>query len=181
MKIVQTNGDGMKSIRIFTLMVLTIMIASFAGCIKNSPVSSDGRKLETVDNVVLGSYYGMCRGENCIAMFKLENDILYEDSLDIYPEFVNMPYAGNYHQIDQSLVAEMKQLINSMPRAMQESASGTIGGPDYRDQGGILLQLYIGGHYKYWLIDTNPGNVPDYLRDYIVQLSELITRLRAAS
>ena len=70
---------------IFALCSLLIAISS---CKKDNLI------LSTSDYLIFGHFYGECSGEKYIEIFRLEQNQLFEDTKDIYPNSTSF-YNGN--------------------------------------------------------------------------------------
>ncbi len=127
------------------------------------------------DYFMFGSFYGMCFGEDCIEIFKLENAKLYEDTLDKYPntEF----YAGEYVQLSQEKYDIAMSIINDFPMELLEEPHMVIGQPDAGDWGGLYIEYKIDGIHKMWLLDRMLINVPVQYHDFINKVKEKVELL----
>jgi hypothetical protein len=65
----------------------------------------------TSDYLIFGHFNGMCIGENCIEIFKLDSCRLYEDNRDIYPERDTF-YVGTYSQLTNQQFNAVKDLVD---------------------------------------------------------------------
>ena len=45
----------------------------------------DNLELSKSDYIIFGHFYGKCMGEQCVEIFRLENEKLFEDTKDQYP------------------------------------------------------------------------------------------------
>lgn len=159
--------------RRFLFANLVIVAILLSGCKDISPLAtSDG------DYIVFGSFYGECFGEQCVEIFKYEDGILYEDSLDRYPSINQLPYTGKYYKIENKFPVDIEKLRSDLPLELLSSKPTVFGIPDAYDQGGMIIQIKVEGEYKYWLLDTNPEALPEYLRDYAAELKSVISKIR---
>ena len=142
----------------------------FQSCQKdeNTPAS-------VVEYVVFGHFFGECFGESCIEIFKIENDILYEDTKDNYPSFIN-PYVWEYQAVDDSLFQQVKDLETLFPDALLEETEAVIGQPDAGDWGGYYFEVVVDGNQYHYRIDKLKSNLPDYLKDFADVLEDYISK-----
>ena len=68
------------------IFALILLFAVNSGCDKQENIYPPDE-----DYIVFGHYYGMCFGEQCVEIFKIENQQLFEDTLDEYANF-SQPY-----------------------------------------------------------------------------------------
>ncbi len=74
---------------------------------------------------MFGSFYGMCAGEQCIEIFRLEEGKLLEDTTDKYPERDNF-YAGKFIQLSAQKYNDTKDLIDYFPKDLLNETT-TVG------------------------------------------------------
>ena len=125
------------------------------------------------DFLIFGTFYGECLGEQCVEIFKLTSDKLYEDRNDQYPASHNEAsfYVGDFIELSSSLFEESNQLWLSFPNQLKTIKSGTVyGQPDSYDQGGIYIELKSGTIHKYWILDTNKEDIPAFLHSYMDEI-----------
>lgn len=154
--------------QILILVLATILIHS---CSKNND------PLATTDVLIFGHFYGMCQGEQCVEIFRLEKDKIYEDKNDKYPNNTNF-YEGSYFQLPQTKYDEAKELISFFPQDLLNEFSNTIGQPDAADQGGYYIEYNFNGTRKFWLIDKDLNNVPAKYHNFLNKVRERITTLQ---
>lgn len=126
--------------------------------------------------IVFGSYFGMCSGESCIEIFKIDNGALYEDTTDIYP--IPQLYEGKFVQLPQSKYNMVKDIITKVPKQLLSDTNTIFGIPDAHDQGGIYLELKVDGKRRFWMMDTYTNRLPEYLRIFSNTLKEYINKLQ---
>jgi len=132
--------------------------------------------LTTQDYLVFGHFYGQCTGETCIEMFKIENNHLYEDTVDAYPAS-DTAYEGNYIIRSDTKYEQVKDLVNHLPARLLEENSIVIGQPDAGDWGGIYIEVRKKGQRKFYLIDKMEENIPTYLQPFINEVEASIAKL----
>ena len=125
--------------------------------------------------LLFGQYFGLCGGEQCVEIFKFENDLLYEDTLDIYPS--RDIYMGAYIPLDHTVFEEVESVRDEIPSYLLQRPDTTFGIPDAYDQGGLYLAYLQGQQEYYWHLDRDENNIPDELRSYQRQLRDLIDSL----
>jgi len=153
---------------IFTLCILTITISS---CRKDNIV------LSSSDYLIFGHFYGECFGEECIEIFRLEQNQLLEDTKDVYPNSTSF-YNGNYILLPQQKFDYAKDLINFFPSDLLTEPNTVIGQPDAGDWGGLYIEYNIDGTRKFWLLDQMKSNVPSKYHNFIDKVNEKITLIQ---
>jgi hypothetical protein len=128
------------------------------------------------DYLVFGHYYGMCYGDNCVEIFKIEKSSLSEDTLDKYPFFC-CPYSGVFIPRDHQKYEMVKHLNGLIPAQLLLDTNKVIGTPDAFDQGGLYLEVKIGNTTRFWYIDMAKSNLPPYLHPLVDSLNSCIQKL----
>lgn len=163
----------MKKLPVIALPVTAIVLLGlFSNCKKDCGC----HRQPDNDYMVFGQFYGMCMGETCVEIFKMENGNLYEDTTDQYP-FGSSPYNGSYIQLPQAKYNLVEDLANYVPPQLLNEGDTIIGMPDAYDQGGYYVELKESGGRRYWLIDTDKDNIPAYLRAFTDTLNNYIDRI----
>ena len=129
------------------------------------------------DYFLFGHYFGMCGGEQCIEIFKVQGNVLYEDSVDKYPSN-RIPYQGKYYRHSDSLFQLVRYLYQQMPSQLWNVKDTTIGMPDAADWGGLYFEISQNGRHRYWLIDKMESNLPEYLRPFSERIEEAVQKLQ---
>ena len=138
----------------------------------------DDIKPSAKDYLIFGHYFSECSGgEACIEIFKLEQTQLLEDSKDMYPSSDRI-YEGNFIKLDEQKFNVAKDLINNFPRDLWKEPNKVIGGPDYRDQGGLYIEFKHNGKIRFWLIDYNKDNVPSKYHEFIDKVKATINEVQ---
>lgn len=154
------------------LCAVCIMFFALPSCKKdNSILLSDS------DYIVFGHFYGMCFGEQCVEIFRLEKDKLFEDTKDQYPNTGTF-YIGNYMQLSQQKYTAVKDLTNSFPTDLLNETNTVIGQPDAGDWGGLYVEYNADGIRKFWLLDQMKSNVPAKYHEFIDKVNEKIAQLQ---
>lgn len=153
-----------------TLLLAFFVVGLFTNCKKECSCEQ-----QQDDFIVFGKYYGMCAGEDCVEIFKIENGVLYEDSTDIYPN--DSPYSGNYSALPSAKYDLVKDLSSHIPAQLFNEPNEYIGIPDAYDQGGYVLELKENGTVRYWRIDTDTSNTPAYLHAFTDTLRSYIDKI----
>ena len=133
--------------------------------------------LSDSDYFIFGRYYGFCVGENCVDVFRLEQNRLLEDSTDVYPPSVGF-YTGNYRLLSKQKYEDAKDIVDFFPKQLLDESSNVIGHPDAGDWGGLYVEYNIDGVRKYWLIDQMKSNVPARYHEFIDKVNEKVDLLQ---
>jgi hypothetical protein len=155
---------------ILSTICLTVFL--LASCEKD-----DSIKLSDSDYIVFGHFYGECMGEQCVEIFRLEKDKLFEDTKDQYPNR-NDFYVGNFVQLSQQKFNDTKDLTNYFPTDLLNETDTVIGQPDAGDWGGLYVEYYFNGVRKFWLLDQMKSNIPTKYHNFIDKINEKITQLQ---
>ncbi|PWJ42547.1 hypothetical protein [Sediminitomix flava] len=132
---------------------------------------------EEGSTLIFGHFFGFCIGESCIEIFKLQNGLLFEDSLDLYPNS-SSPYDGEYTVLSNEKYQIANDLFLSFPTELLDETDTIIGAPDAADGGGIYIEVIQGGKRRYWLIDQMKNNIPEYLHPFIDDVNNTIQQLQ---
>ena len=155
-------------------LLLALLLSFVIGCEKPQPVDPEAQG----PSFIFGHFFGMCIGEQCVEIFKLENGQLYEDTNDNYPGDQG-PYQANFQPLPDSLYQLVKNLPDQLPTQLYAETDTVLGIPDAGDWGGIYLELTDeNGDRRFWLIDNKTDNLPAYLQGYKQQINDAIDALQ---
>jgi hypothetical protein len=160
-----------RSLTVKLVVMLSIFIMVFASC------QDETITISAPDYLVFGHYYGECIGEQCVEIFRLEQDKLYEDKMDAYP-YSNGFYIGSYILLSQEKFNKVKDLTGFFPADLLTEQDTVIGQPDAGDWGGLYIEYNIDGVRKFWLIDQMKSNVPAKYHEFIDKVNEKISLLQ---
>ncbi|HPG07736.1 MAG: hypothetical protein KDC59_13575 [Saprospiraceae bacterium] len=142
--------------------ICLLMFAFTLACSKDEIALGKG------DSFVFGVYHGFCANE-CVTLFKLENDKLYLDEMNrLDPE--NLVFSSS--PLPDSSFQKAMKIWELFPEQLL-SEPEQIGIPDAHDQGGYYLRLSQGGSIHSWYIDTVLERLPEYLQQYLIKLNEV--------
>ncbi|WP_299393734.1 hypothetical protein [uncultured Gelidibacter sp.] len=145
------------------VLILVLTTFLFTAC------NSDDISKKTGDYLIFGHYYGMCAGENCVAIFKLTDTKLYENT-DDKQSLENL----KFRELDEASFNQVKDLTTYMPQQLLEDDTTVFGCPDCADGGGLFIQLSKNGVVYKWTIDQVKENVPEYLHEFMDKVNEKI-------
>lgn len=157
----------MKKLKLISTIIFASLLA--IGCEKDDEI-----KASESEYLIFGHFYGYCQGEECIEIYKLENDRLSEDTNDNYPTSTHY-YDGNYIELSDSKFNLVKDLPDFIPAELLNNSEKIIGAPDAADGGGIYIEYYREGIKQSWLIDNTKTNVPEYLHNFIDEVHQRIS------
>lgn len=155
--------------RILISTCLTIILLT-SGCFGDLGLSKSGY-------IIFGHFYGECIGEQCMEIFRLEVDKLFEDSNDRYPSSTGF-YAGKWKKLSSQKFDDTKDLMNDFPEALLNETSTVIGQPDAGDWGGLYIEYNFDGIRKFWLLDQMKSNVPSEYHNFIDRVNEKVNQLQ---
>jgi hypothetical protein len=168
----------MKTFRTFLCLSLALILTNCADDITRSDNDEcDCYYLtEATDAFVFGKYFGFCQGEQCTNLYKLQNGQLFADDMErlMHPDdLVFQP-----EPLSEDKYATAKAILDSLPTALFEEPSETIGCPDCADQGGYFIEWRTSGETQRWYLDANKNNLPEYLVSYAQQIDEVLAALK---
>lgn len=152
------------------LSICGLSLLLFSGCHKEC------MRFSNPDTLVFGQFYGECIGERCVEIYKLQNNLLLEDTTDQYPA-ADAFYSGSYVQLSAQQYQSVQNLLNSFPAALLNEPGTVIGQPDGGDWGGFYIEYQRGNVRKFWLLDKMKTNVPAQYHSFIDQLNQNIALL----
>jgi len=158
-------------------MTRIIIITAILTIFMLTSCEKDDLELSNLDYIVFGHFYGECMGEQCVEIFKLEKEKLFEDTKNQYPNS-NDFYNGNYVQLSQQMFNETKDLTNNFPTDLLNETDIIIGQPDAGDWGGLYVEYNFDGVRRFWLLDQKKSNVPAKYHDFIDKVNEKISLLQ---
>ncbi len=159
-----------KAFMISRIAIIPISLFLILSCTKQ-----DGQaELANAEYIVFGHFYGFCMGEECIEIFKLTEDALYEDTSDNYPGWDRF-YDGEYVKLEQDKYELVKSLGEYIPEELLQSQDTVFGSPDAADGGGIYFAIKSSEQSRFWLIDQMDNNIPEYLRSFKTRINESIS------
>jgi hypothetical protein len=158
--------------KLILLLVLFVLILLITKCINNSEIE------ENKNYLVFGDFYGECFGEGCVDIYKIQNEKLFEDTLDIYPSYLEMPQKTSYIQLSHLQFLAVKDIWYYFPDSLYIETEILIGQPDAADGGGFYLETNKNGKQQYWLIDKIKSNVPGYLHSFMDSLDNKLNLLQ---
>ena len=158
--------------KLILFLIFFILILFISQCIYNSKIE------ENRNYLVFGDFYGECFGEGCVDIYKIQNEKLFEDTLDIYPTYLEMPHKTSYIQLPHQQFLAVKDIWDYFPDSLYIENDILIGQPDAADGGGFYIETNKNGIQKYWLIDKIKSNVPGYLHSFMDSLDKKLNLLQ---
>ena len=152
-------------------LLLTAAVG-FMGCEDECDCAGTG----DFDYMVFGHFYGECGGEGCVEIFKIENGRLYEDSSDVYPNFITA-YEGQYYALPDAKYQLVKDLVEYFPNELYDETEHVIGMPDAGDWGGIYVEIKhenAPAQSGFWLLDQMESNMPEVYNVFVDRINEKI-------
>ncbi|MFY0672178.1 MAG: hypothetical protein JXQ87_02160 [Bacteroidia bacterium] len=126
--------------------------------------------------IIFGHFYGMCAGEECVELFKISNNELFEDSKDNYPS--NTEFAKtNFSKLEDAQRQKTTNILSEFPITLLNDVEPSLGCADCHDQGGLYLEYKKGKTRKFWIIDNDKTNVESYLHNYIDEINRVISEI----
>ena len=124
--------------------------------------------------IVFGHFYGYCVGEGCIEIYRIDDQGLLEDTLDLYPGSTGF-YSGDFNV---QLPGEKFNLVNDLeshiPAELWNETSVVLGQPDAGDWGGIYFEIKKGSTHQFWLLDQMDSNMPAAYNEFVDKINEKI-------
>lgn len=152
------------------LFALCFMGLLFQSCKKDE----DTGMTSDSDFLIFGHFYGLCSGEDCVEIFKLDESQLLEDSEDNYPDsdvFNTLNFSID--QADKRTLVE--DLLDKIPDELLQTSEKVIGSPDAGDWGGVYIEVNLNGQHDFWLLDMAEDNLPnEELKTFRAEVVEAI-------
>lgn len=130
--------------------------------------------------LIFGEFYGRCRGsEECVEIFKLTGEGLYEDQRDVYPNGDALQVS--FKPLSAGQYAKAKDLLGELPHELLQLKEPTIGCPDCADQGGYLIAYRDSedkGEHQIWRVDKRLDQLPDYLQPFVQSIEQTIDAIQ---
>jgi hypothetical protein len=161
----------MKTYRIFLLALTTLILGACHDKVDKSDPQDTGSYL------VFGSYYGMCQGDDCVTFYLVRDGKLYKDKKHQYPTNGTL-HEGDYEAISDDKYQLVKDLSGKVPEKLLSESSTSIGCPDCADGGGIYIEINSTEGKRFWYLDNNDRETPEYLHDFIAEVNAKIKALR---
>ena len=158
-------------------MTRNLLITACLTLLVLTSCKKDDVELSKSDYIIFGHFYGECIGEQCVEIFRLEQEKLFEDTKDQYPNR-NEFYDGNYIQLSQQKFNDTKDLTNYFPTDLLDETDTVIGQPDAGDWGGLYVEYNSVGVRKFWFLDQMKSNVPSKYHNFIDKVNEKINQLK---
>lgn len=150
-------------------ILLMIIIFMFSFC-------SEENIKESKEFLIFGHFYGFCLGEQCILIFKLENDRLYMDQNKTYPRYDEF-YDASFVELDSKYYERVNDLEIYFPAQLLNESDTIIGCPDCADGGGLYIEYKTETIHRYWLIDQDRSRVPQDLHEFMQQVNDKIEEI----
>ncbi|WP_276498738.1 hypothetical protein [Pontibacter litorisediminis] len=134
------------------LLLLGVILLLASGFIQKTPTQDS--------YLIFGRFYKDCVGGECMKLYKLENNSLYEfleDSTN-YPSF-NQFHTGDFRKLSQEKYNRISTLAASIPQELLEIKSGFVGKTDH-NWSGYYIEYAKGGERKFWIFDEARRDVP---------------------
>lgn len=157
---------------------ITLSLFALVGVLLTTSCKKDDNQISDGDYLMFGHFYGMCGGEQCVEIFRLEETKLFEDQNDDYPGQTDF-YNGDYVMLSDTKYDQVKDLIDYFPNGLLNETDKVIGTPDAGDWGGYYIEYKQGGVHKFWLIDKMTNNIPSYMHPFIQKVEEKIALINS--
>ncbi len=154
-------------------ILLMMIVSIFSSC-------SEEKMAEPNDYLIFGHFYGFCLGDQCIQIYKLDNERLYEDQNKTYPGYDEL-YEASFVELESKYYEEVDDLINYFPNQLLNESDTIIGCPDCADGGGLYIEYKTETMHRYWLIDQDINRVQPYLHDFIEKVNDKIEKINLIS
>jgi len=142
------------------------------GCEDES--SEVGLDMAGYEYLSFGHLYGLCQGEECVEIFRIDESGVFEDTKDEYPSR-SEAYKGDFSLKVDIDPASFELLITTFPEALLNEEEVVLGCPDCADQGGYYIEIAkLEGTKRFWILDTNKSSVPAYAHAYMDSIFEAI-------
>ena len=136
----------------------------------------DDVELSKSDYIIFGHFYGECMGEQCVEIFRLEQEKLFETpktNIQTETNFMTETMFNFHNKFNDT-----KDLTNYFPTDLLNETDTVIGQPDAGDWGGLYVEYNSDEVRKYWLLDQKKSNVPSKYHNFIDKVNEKIDQLK---
>ena len=151
---------------VYTIAAI-LMLAICSSCDKDEANTSS-----QFEYMIFGTFYGECGGEECVDLFKIENNRLLEDKKDIYPAGIGFYPFDDFNVLPKEKFELVKDLVDFLPPSLLQEESGVFGQPDAGDWGGAYVEYKSGNIHKYWVLDQMESNMPDAFNAFVDKINE---------
>lgn len=158
--------------KIFFILSITVVMFSGLACERECDCVGTGE----FEYMVFGHFYGECGGEGCVEIYKINNEMLYEDSTDVYPNGVT-PYVGEFFALSDEKYQLVKDLLMEFPEDLYGEQNHVIGMPDAGDWGGVYVEVKMKDNPSlsgFWLLDQMESNMPQVYNEFVDKINEKI-------
>jgi hypothetical protein len=159
-------------IRNYLFILLAFLLTTSVACDKNCDQTDTG----DLEYMVFGHFYGECGGEGCVETYKIEDQRLFEDTLDLYPYYAQ-PAARSYIPLPDDKYELVKDLVAQFPDELYAESNHVIGQPDAGDWGGVYVEIKFfndPSHSGFWLLDQMESNMPQVYNEFVDKINEKI-------
>ncbi len=158
-------------------VLTSLVMVSCLGEPEDLVVAQNEARLDVNDYLIFGTYRGFCQGgAQCVDIFKLEGEQLFEDSNDHYPGG-EAPYQGNFIELSETAYQSAARITDHLPERLFLQQERFIGNPDIADQGGYYVEIRRDGIIWAWRIDTYRDATPEWLHTFLNVLDNSIDGL----
>ena len=157
---------------ILKLLVPAILMVLLTSC--GGPDNGPGDD----GDIVFGLFAGECIGDNCVRIFKLTEEELFEDQNDIYPGTIFTGEQFDFEGLPNSKFELAEDFASFFPEEILDETESRFGCPDCGDQGGIFLGWYENDTFRSSTIDVRKDEIPEYMHDFVDELFVVMELLR---
>ena len=155
-------------VRLYFLVIIFACVIGTSSCSTNDEIKTSNESF-----LIFGHFYGECLGEECVEIFKLEDERLFEDTNDLYPNQDNF-YSASFVEIGEDKYQLVSDLMDYFPDDLLHETKVVYGCPDCADQGGLYLEYKSGEMHKYWIFDQFKADVPENFHEFMDKVNEKI-------
>lgn len=148
---------------------ITILVAVILCAFSCSSETDSTLVSENTNFLVFGHFYGMCEGEECVEVFKVTAEGLYEDVNDYY-----MSDDFSFTELPHEKFELVKDIVDYFPEELLVQNQSVYGCPDCADGGGVFIVHVANGNVLSWRIDQDKANIPEYLHEFVDKVNEKI-------
>lgn len=161
----------------FLLSIVGLIIIGNTGCKDENCGDLTG----DMEYFIFGHFYGECGGEGCVETYKVENEALFEDDLDHYPN-ITTPIDAHWNKLSNEKYELVKDLSAAIPMSLFDETNHVLGIPDGGDWGGIYVEVKYSGNLASksgsWLLDKNESNMAQVYNDFVDKIEEKIALIQ---
>lgn len=159
--------------RLYNVLLIILVLSLLFSC-------SDEELADSDEYLIFGHFNGFCLGDQCIQIYKLEDNSLFLDTNKEYPRY-NEFYEASFIKMNNNYYEQVMDLRDYFPTRILSEPDTVFGCPDCADGGGLYIEYKTKEIRRYWIIDQDKRQVPVYLHEFMEQVNNKIEKINLIS